>query len=257
MTARFVVLLTLAGLSVGCQRRHARLPDVISSHKSVEDTLGDADALYAKRPDAEAVRASIGVYESAAVLDSRRVDGAIGVIRSVAWLMEHGAKEDRNTLAGQALAAGNQCQVRSPGTAQCNYWQAVARGIDGREHPSTGVPDLKRIIALLKKADEQEPMLEDAGPSRVIALALVRAPGWPVGPGDPEEALEWAKKAVERAPTHPLNQLVLAECLAATGDKDGAKAVYAKAAEVAKQYGGPDGADWAQQAEAALKKLKE
>ncbi|MEW6430247.1 MAG: tetratricopeptide repeat protein [Myxococcota bacterium] len=256
MTARLlVVLLTLAGLSVGCQRRHARLPDVISSHKSFEETLRDADALYAKRPDAEAVRASIGVYESASVLDSRRVDGAIGVIRSVAWLMEHGAKEDRKTLAGRALAAGNQCQVRSPGTAQCNYWQAVARGIDGREHPSTGVPDLKRIIALLKKADEQEPTMDGAAPARVIALALVRAPGWPVGPGDPEEALAWAKKAVERAPDHPLNQLVLAECLAATGDKDGAKSVYAKAAEVAKQYGGPDGADWAQQAEAALKKL--
>jgi tetratricopeptide (TPR) repeat protein len=255
VTLRALSLITLAALSVGCQRRHARLPDVVSSHKSVDETLADADALYAQRPDADAVRASIGVYQSAAVLDPRRVDGAIGVIRSVAWLMEHGAKADRKMLAAEALAAGNQCQLRAPDTALCNYWQAVARGIDGREHPSTGVPDLKRIIALLKRADEQEPMLLDAGPARVIALALVRAPGWPVGPGNPDEALEWAQKAVERAPQHPLNQLVLGECLAATGDKDGARKAYERAAELGRAQGSPDGTDLAQQAEAALKKL--
>lgn len=257
MSVRVLWLVTLAALSVGCQRRHARLPDVVSSHKSVDETLADADALYAQRPNADAVRASIGVYQSAAVLDAKRVDGAIGVIRSVAWLMEHGAKEDRKTLAAEALASGNQCQVRQPGTALCNYWQAVARGIDGREHPSTGVPDLKRIIALLKKADEQDPLLDDAAPARVIALALVRAPGWPVGPGNPDEALEWAQKAVERAPNHPLNQLVLGECLAATGNTDDAKKAYEKAAELGKAQGGPDGTDLAQQAEAALKKLAE
>jgi hypothetical protein len=252
---RRLALLVLLALVAGCQRRHARLPEVATSHKSVEATLADADALYGQRPNAEAVRASIGVYESAAALDAKRVEGAVGVIRSVAWLLENGAREGRATLAAQALAAGNQCQVRQPDSALCNYWQAVARGIDGREHPSRGLADLTRIVALLTQADAQQPLLEDAGPARVLALVLVRAPGWPVGPGNPDEALEWSKKAVERAPSHPLNQLVLAECLAATGDAEAAKAAYQRTEALALQHGGADGEDWARQATAALKAL--
>lgn len=256
MTLRLAVVL-LALTAAGCQRGRIRLPHVEDTKKSVDETLADADALYAKRPDVEAVRAAIGVYQSAAVADPRRVEGAIGVIKAVAWLVEHGEKKDRKTLVAEALAAGNQCQVRTPDTPECNYWQAVARGIDAREHPSTGIPDLKRIIALLKKADAAAPMMDEAGPVRVLALALVRAPGWPVGPGNPDEALEFAKLAVERFPGHPLNQLALAECLAATGDTEAAKATYQKAAELGRTRADADGLDFARQAEAALKKLQE
>jgi tetratricopeptide (TPR) repeat protein len=249
----------LVGLLVlaGCNRGIVKLPNVATSSKTVDETLADANALFAQRPDAAAVRKSIGVYQSAAVADSKRVEGAIGVIRAVAWLTEHGAKEDRKTLVASALAAGNQCQLRTPGTAQCNYWQAVARGVDGREHPSRGIPDLKNIIELLKKADAEAPLMEDAGPARVLALLLVRAPGWPVGPGNPDAALVEAKKAVERAPDHPLNQLVLGECFAATEDHAGAKAAFEKAVEVGRKRGDADGQDWAEQAEKALKKLAE
>jgi tetratricopeptide (TPR) repeat protein len=254
--ARVALSVGLAALSMGCQRRPARLPEVVTTHTSVEEALAEADALYAKRPDADAVRAALGVYQSASVLDARRVEGAIGVIHTVAWLLEHGAKGDRKTLAAQALAAGAQCQVRAPDTPACNYWQAVARGIDGREHPSTGLTDLKHIVELLKKADAAAPELDEGGPARVLALVLVRAPGWPVGPGDPDAALEWATKAVERFPSHPLNQLVLAECLAATGDTAGARTAYLKALETSRAQGGPDAADWAQQAEAGLEKLE-
>jgi len=238
-----------------CPRGRVQLPHVQNATKTVDETLADADAAYAARPDAAQVRRAIELYQSAAGADPQRPEGAIGVIRCVAWLVEHGAKEDRKTLVAQALAAGNQCQLRTPGTPQCNYWQAVARGIDGREHPSRGIPDLKNIVALLKKADADAPMLEDAGPSRVLALALVRAPGWPVGPGNPDEALVAAKKAVELVPNHPLNQLVLGECLAATDDAAGAKAAYEKGLELARQRTDSDGKDWVEQAEKALKKL--
>ncbi|GMU59629.1 MAG: hypothetical protein AMXMBFR34_13920 [Myxococcaceae bacterium] len=250
-----VLLATLAVALTGCPRGRVQLPQVKSTAKTVDETLADADALYERRPDEAAVRESIGVYQTAAIGDPKRVEGAIGVIRSVAWLLEHGAKKDRKTLVAEALAAGNQCQLRTPGTARCDYWQAVARGTAAREHPSSGVVDLKNIIVLLQKADVAEPMMEEAGPARVLALLLVRAPGWPVGPGDSDGALIEAKKAVERAPAHPLNQIALAECLKATGDVDGARLAYQKAVELGRKRGDVDGLDFAQQADKALQKL--
>lgn len=252
---RTLALCAVVVALTSCPRGRVQLPNVKSSAKTVDETLAEADALYARRPDEGAVRESIGVYQSAAVADPSRVEGAIGVIRSVAWLLEHGVTKDRKMLVAEALAAGNQCQLRAPGTARCNYWQAVARGIGAREHPSSGIGDLKNIIELLRKADAEAPMMEEAGPSRVLALLLVRAPGWPMGPGDADAALAEAKKAVERAPGHPLNQIALAECLKATGDVDGARSAYQRAVELGRQRGDVDGLDFALQAEGALKKL--
>ena len=40
---------------------------------------------------------------------------------------------------------------------------------------------------------------------------LLRAPGWPLGPGDPEAALPEAQAAARLAPDYPPNQLVLGE----------------------------------------------
>lgn len=255
---RFVLLAVVAlGALTGCPRGRVQLPTIITTGKTAEATLYDADQAFAKRPDELQVRKSIELYQSAAFDDTKRVEGAIGVIRSVAWLIEHGAKQDKKTLVAEALAAGNQCQLRTPGTPQCNYWQAVARGIGAREHPSSGVGDLKNIIELLKKADAAAPGLEDGGPARVLAFLLVRAPGWPVGPGNADDALVEAKKAVERAPNHPLNRIALAECLAATGDAAAAKVEYETAAQLGRQRGDADGVDWAAQAAAALKKLAE
>ena len=62
---------------------------------------------------------------------------------------------------------------------------------------------LKTMVPALRRAIEKDPEYDDAGPDRVMALVLVRAPGWPVGPGDPEAALEHAKKAVSLRPEYP------------------------------------------------------
>jgi hypothetical protein len=216
----------------------------------VEELLTGAEAAFGKRPDVAQVRSALGQFRSAAVADAARVEGPIGVVRTAAWLLEHGATEDRVTLADEALAAGEQCQARAPGSAPCDYWQAVAKGLGAREHPLTAVSELAGIIGLLKKADASAPLLDDAGPARVLALLLVKAPGWPVGPGDVEEALEVARTAVARAPGHPL-----AACLVAAAHAEGPREAYAKAAELGRARGDADGAEWAAQAEAALKKI--
>lgn len=253
---RALAVLLLLALS-GCPPARVATAESVTKDQ-VASTLAEAEAAFARRPLVDEVRRAMTLFLSASLSDETRVEGSIGVIRSGAWLIEHGAREERRTLVATALAAGNQCQLRAPGSAPCDYWQAVARGLGARENPTTGLGEVKVIIELLHRASAAQPQLDEGGPSRVLALLLLRAPGWPVGPGDADAGLAEAQKALGLGPTHPLNQLAVAEGLAATGDEAGAKAAYEQAKVLGQQRaarGDPDGADWVAQAEAALKKL--
>lgn len=235
----------------------ARVPGVvIAPGTSAERSLLDAEAAFARRPDLEAVKQALALFRTAAMADLAKVDGPVGVVRTAAWLVENGPKGERKLRAAEAVEAGQQCQQRASGSAGCDYWQAVALGLSARERALTAVVELPHIISLLKKADAAAPTLDDAGPARVLALLLVRAPGWPAGPGNADDALVVAQKAVSRSPQHPLNQATLAECLAATGDTAGARAAYTRAVELGTARVDADGALWASQARTALAALE-
>lgn len=229
---------------------------VVAPGTSAEAALVDAEAAFAKRPDLAAVKDALQHFQVAAEADVARTEGPAGVVRVAAWLVENGPKHERGLHADEAVHAAAQCQQRAAGSSTCDYWQAVALGLSAREHVLTALGELPRIISLLKKADAAAPTLDDAGPARVLALLLVRAPGWPTGPGSPDDALVEAQKAVTRAPNHPLNHATLAECLVATGDTEGGKRAYQRAIELGKRRGDADGTLWAAQATAALEALK-
>lgn len=247
--------LTALILLAGCPPPRAPAPATLAPGTSFEVALGEGEAAFASRPDGAAVRRAVRAFEQAGLAAPQRVEGPIGVIRASAWLIEHGAKEDRKALVDGAVAAGEQCQGRAPKSAACDYWQAVALGLAAREQPLTALGRLAGIIALLERAGAADPGLDDAGPSRVLALLLVRAPGWPTGPGSVDDALLAAQAAVARAPRHPLNVLTLGECLAGTGDEAGARAAYAQARDLGRARGDADGLEWAAQADVALRKL--
>lgn len=242
-------------LLAGCPP--ARVPPraTLQPGTSFEAALAEGEAAFASRPEVEAVRRGVRAFEQAGLAAPERVEGLIGVIRASAWLIEHGAREDRKALVEGAVAAGEQCQARAPKTAACDYWQAVALGLAAREQPLTALGRLPGIIELLRRADAAAPGLDDAGPSRVLALLLARAPGWPTGPGNVDDALVAAQAAVARAPKHPLNELALGECLAGTGDEAGARAAYERARDLGRARGDADGTEWAAQADVALQKV--
>lgn len=123
----------------------------------------------------------------------------------------------RGALVTAAIDEGRRCEARAPGRPECEYGLALALGLQARERPSTAADGLKRMIERLRRAQAAAAGLDRGGPSRVLALVLLRAPGWPLGPGDPEVALAEARKAVALYPDHPPNQLALAEALLATG----------------------------------------
>jgi hypothetical protein len=108
------------------------------------------------------------------------------------------------------------------------------------------------MVEALERAATVEPALDAGGPDRVLALVRLRAPGWPLGPGDAEAGLASAARAVALAPEHPPNQLALAEALARNGRPREAAAAYERALALAREReasGEPDAPEWAAEAE--------
>ena len=61
--------------------------------------------------------------------------------------------------------------------------------MEARAHPTQALGLLKSMLQNLDAAAATDPNYDKAGPSRVRALVLIRAPGWPLGPGDTDAGL--------------------------------------------------------------------
>jgi hypothetical protein len=241
-------------------RTAARAPAVTPAPADVDRVLADARAAFAKRPEAAAVTSALDLFLAAARADDTRVEGLIGAAEASAWLIEHETVSARRTeLATRAVQACQWCVRRAPAGAECKYRLALALGQQARERRSTGYDALPKIVSLLEEVIAQAPRLDDAGPHRVLALVLLRAPGWPTGPGDPEAGLEHSRKADQLVPDNPRNLLVLGEALVANGSPGAARLAYTKAEALANAIaarGDPDAREWAQSAARALKALR-
>lgn len=225
--------------------------------RSASELVAAADMAWARRGEPGQAARAQGLYLDAATVDDRRVDALLGAMRALAFRIEYDRSAPRERLAETAVAIGQWCQRRAPDEPACAYRLAIALGQQARERPSTGKDAMNRMVALLHRAIAAAPRLDDAGPHRVLALLLLRAPGWPVGPGDPDIALEHARAAVQLAPRVAANQLVLGDALAATGHEPEARAAYAAAIELAnaaRQAGDPEAARWLADARTGLAK---
>lgn len=159
----------------------------------------------------------------------------------------------RSDLADDAMNNAKACVDRFPQTGACLYVRALGLGLQARSHPADAIGLLNSMLMDLGSAEDLDPNFDHAGPARVRALVLLRAPAWPLGPGDADSALEWARRAVMLQPQYPPNLLALAETQAKTGDARNAADNYAKARKLAEAMAeSADRADWLRQAEAGL-----
>jgi hypothetical protein len=161
----------------------------------------------------------------------------------------------REQLADEANAYADACIAKAPQAAACLYWRGVALGLEARTHPLRASELLKSMLDSLNSADAADPNYDNAGPSRVRALVLIRAPGWPVGPGDADAGLVSARRAVELRPQYPPNLLALAEALSKTGDAAGARETYGKARDAAQALPSTEDRDgWLRDADQRLQR---
>jgi hypothetical protein len=211
--------------------------------RTPDQLVREGDAAWARRGERGQVEVAQDLYLDAAAGDARRVDAIIGAMRAMSVRIEREAGVPRGRLAEQEVELGQWCQRRAPANRECDYRLAIALGQQARERPSTGKDALGRIVALLRRAIAGAPRLDSGGPHRVLALVLLRAPSWPVGPGDPDAGLAEARAAVALFPDAAENQLALAEALVATGAAGEAQTAFGKAlalATAARDAGDPD-----------------
>ena len=139
----------------------------------------------------------------------------------------------RAEIAADASRNADSCLALQPQAVACLYGRGIAFGLEARAHPTRAGEFLSNMLDALARADAADPAYDAAGPSRVRALVLLRAPGWPLGPGDADAALVAARRAVALKPEYPANLLALAEALAKTGDGSGARDAYSRARDAA------------------------
>ncbi len=211
---------------------------------------------YARRPDLASVKRAESLFLEAAVADGTSIEGLVGAVEVKGWLVEHERDGDtRAGLARSAVEAAQWCDRRSPGHVECDYALALGLGLQARESPSTANDALKIIGERLREAIKKDPKLDRGGPHRVLALLLLRAPGWPAGPGDPEQGLAQARAAAALFPDFPPNQIVLSEALRANDLAAEARTAAERAVTLAAQATGePDAGDWRADATAELGK---
>jgi tetratricopeptide (TPR) repeat protein len=162
----------------------------------------------------------------------------------------------RDQLAADAMQKAQACLERAPQAAACLYYDGVALGLKARAHPLQAIEALKPMLEALSSAEAADPAYDQAGPARVKALVLIKAPAWPLGPGDAETGLAAARRAVALRPDYPPNVLALAEALAKTGDTHGAQDTYQRALDLIQALPpGRDRDDWRHEADQALGKI--
>jgi hypothetical protein len=136
---------------------------------------------------------------------------------------------ERTRLLAAATENARQCVAVAPQSGACLYAQAQVLGLTARERPTQAVARLKQMLSSLTQAEALDPGFDHAGPARLSAVVLLRAPGWPLGPGDPDAAVMAAQRAVDRDAAYPPNLITLAQAQAKTDATAAARATFAKA----------------------------
>jgi hypothetical protein len=186
---------------------------------------------------------------------ARSVPVLAAEIAALAHRSDHEADATvRVQLAAQAGEDAAACMAQAPQAVACLYGNALALGLQARSHPAQALGLLNTMLSNLVSAGALDPDYDQAGPARVRALVLLRAPGWPLGSGDAAAGLLAARSAVALHPQYPPNLLALAEALDRTGDANEARDTYARARAAARELSASaDRDDWLRQAEAGLK----
>jgi hypothetical protein len=172
----------------------------------------------------------------------------------------------RAQLLAAASMSAQQCLALAADHASCQYAQAQVLGLTAREHPLQAAALLKQMLTYLTKAESLDATLDHAGPARLAAVVLLRAPPWPLGPGDVDGAVVAAQRAVQHDGSYPPNLITLAQAEAKGASAPQARATFARAQLAVQAWQGAAGqepgalaterAQWQRTIEQGLRELQ-
>ena len=119
--------------------------------------------------------------------------------------------EKEETLA-RGVELGKQAATLAPDSVEANFWYANCMAAHGMVRGMmNSLFYLEPMERHGNRALELEETFYNAAPLRMMGRFYCKVPPWPVGLGDKKKGLALAKRAVELAPDHLYNQVILAE----------------------------------------------
>ncbi len=133
-------------------------------------------------------------------------------------------------------AKGYEAALRSGGEGEdprAAYYGGTLLGVLIEAAGFAGAGELSRMERILESSLRASGT-DYGGPARVLGMLYLRAPAWPLGPGDPDRALELLGRAASEHPEYPENGLFYARALFEENRReDAARALAAAAAALA------------------------
>jgi hypothetical protein len=260
--SKVIGLLVVVGVvtSIGCVSALREPPSLEEIAAGGAGRFAGADQLWNRRT-LESVRAAAERYQAGVTDEEVQLEALLGATRCRLWVSDHSEEpEERLSQAVEAINLAQWCGRVSPAEVECDYLLALGLGLQVQERRSTAIDGLPKIVSLLRSAIERDPLMDHAGPHRVLALVHMRAPGWPAGPGDLDAGYEQAKLAVQLDPGHPPNQMALGEAHRELERIEMSREAYRKAEQLALQLieqRVPDSQEWLDLSRRALERLEQ
>lgn len=118
---------------------------------------------------------------------------------------------ERAALAEEGIAAMREVLLGNPDSGPAHYLLALNLGQLARTKTLGALKIVREMEQLLQKAIELDPKGYHAGAHRSLGLLYLEAPGWPASIGSKSKARQHLEKALQLAPDHPENHLVVME----------------------------------------------
>lgn len=148
-------------------------------------------------------------------LDENENDGsALTLLAEVQYWLGIFCKDDleKEGLLAEAVAFGRKAAALKPDSVAANFWYANCMAAHGMVRGMTSsLFYLEPMEEHGNRALELDESYFNAAPLRLMGRFYSKVPPSPVGTGDKKKGLLLAKRAVELAPDHLYNRVILAE----------------------------------------------
>jgi tetratricopeptide (TPR) repeat protein len=127
--------------------------------------------------------------------------------------------DQRESIAGEGIAACRQLIARDPKSAPGHYYLAMNLGQLAQTKTLGALRIVDEMEREFKGARELDAKVDYAGPDRGLGLLYFEAPGWPASIGSKSKARQHLQRAAQLAPGYPENHICLLEAYLKWADK--------------------------------------